>query len=219
MTGASPILSAGFLEWRVDEYPAIKPRRIEGTITMHARLWIAWIGCLAICACAREPATAPVAAAPPTPAASISPGILPYHPTVSFLNPGFPDPEAALNYMCDQLEPVRSNDRRVRHMDFWPHKGTPEWVQYNFESPKRISVVAVYWWDDTGTGESRVPTSWRLVYRDGDAWRPVANSEPFGVERDRFNEVHFTPVTTRALRLEVQQRPDFAAGIIEWKVQ
>ncbi len=38
-----------------------------------------------------------------------------------------------------------------------------------------------------------------------------------GIERDRFNYVTFTPVTTAALRLEAQLQPKFSSGILEWK--
>jgi uncharacterized protein len=35
---------------------------------------------------------------------------------------------------------------------------------------------------------------------------------------DRYNRVNFKPVTTTALRLEVQAQPDKSAAISEWKV-
>jgi hypothetical protein len=35
--------------------------------------------------------------------------------------------------------------------------------------------VEVYWFDDTGRGEVGVPQSSRILYQDGDQWRPVEN--------------------------------------------
>jgi hypothetical protein len=36
---------------------------------------------------------------------------------------------------------------------------------------------------------------------------------------DRFNRLTFKPVTTSALRLEVTAQPQWAAGLLEWKVE
>jgi hypothetical protein len=87
-----------------------------------------------------------------------------------------------------------------------------------FAKPATVSESSVYWFDDTGHGSVRVPASWRLLYKDGTAWKPVATSEPYGVARDRFNRVSFAPVTTSALRLEVAMQPAFSAGLQEWSV-
>jgi hypothetical protein len=142
---------------------------------------------------------------------------LPYHPTASFLNPGFPDREAGLNFMCDQLDPRNSRD--TSHMDLWPHLGTAEWVEYHFEAPRKVSGVSVYWFDDRGSGACRVPASWKLLYRDGQTWKPVEAQGTYGVELDQFNLVGIKAVTTDALRLELQCQPEVSAGILEWRVE
>ena len=36
---------------------------------------------------------------------------------------------------------------------------------------------------------------------------------------DRFNQVEFAPVTTKALRIEVELQPQFSGGVLEWRVQ
>jgi len=33
---------------------------------------------------------------------------------------------------------------------------------------------------------------------------------------DQFNEVHFSPVTTRELKMEVDLYPFYAGGVLEW---
>ena len=82
-----------------------------------------------------------------------------------------------------------------------------------------MSEVEVYWFDDTGHGQVRVPASWRLLHRSGDQWLPVQTSDPYGVATDRYNRVRFTPVETSALRLEVTMQKDWSAGVQEWKVR
>ena len=123
---------------------------------------------------------------------------------------------AALN---DQYEPKDSNDHSNRFFHWWPRKGTEEWVQYDFKRKEKISAVEVYWFDDTGRGECRIPESWRLMYREGDLWKPVANASPFGVAKDTFNRTTFEPVETNGLRLVVQLPPNFSTGIHEWRVE
>jgi DUF1680 family protein len=118
----------------------------------------------------------------------------------------------------DGEEPSSSSDP-ASYFDWWPTKGTSEWVEYAFEKPATVSECQLYWFDDTGHGEVRVPASWRLLYKDGDAWKPVAALEPYGVEKDRYNRVAFQPVQTNGMRVEITMQPKWSAGIQEWKVK
>lgn len=120
--------------------------------------------------------------------------------------------------LSDKLEPRNSNDQGMPRFTWWPHKGTAEWVQYDFEKPQKISGSAVYFFDDTGGGGCRIPKSWRLLYKDGNNWKELSNTGSYGVEKDKFNSVKFSPVQTTALRLEVQLQQDFSGGILEWRV-
>jgi hypothetical protein len=92
-------------------------------------------------------------------------------------------------------------------------------VQYEFAEPRRVTSVAVYWFDDTGVGQCRVPAGCKLLYRDGTEWRPVPGADSIGLELDKLNRVKFEPITTSALRLEVQLQEQFSAGILEWQVE
>jgi len=116
-------------------------------------------------------------------------------------------------------EDPSSSDDPSSYFDWWPRKGTTEWIEYAFEKPTAVSEVQVYWFDDTGRGEVRVPASWRLLYKDGDGWKPVAAAGPYGIERNRFNAVRFDPVTTSGLRLEVTAQPQWSIGVQEWRVK
>jgi len=125
------------------------------------------------------------------------------------------DTVAALN---DQIEPPNSHDLGPPRFTWWDHRGTREWVQYDFKERARVSAVEVYWFDDRATGHCRVPKSWRLLYRDGKAWKSIAGASGWGSERDRFNRVTFTPVTADGLRIEAQLQPECSGGILEWRV-
>jgi len=119
----------------------------------------------------------------------------------------------------DQWDPTDSNDHSKPYLHWWPNKGTKEWAQYDFAAPATISEAEVYWFDDTGRGECRVPASWRILYKSGNTWKPVDNISPYGVEKDKFNRVRFKPARTTALRLEIQLEEKFSAGIHEWRVK
>jgi hypothetical protein len=117
----------------------------------------------------------------------------------------------------DGLEPNSSNDQTIPRMTWWDHKGTTEWVEYDFGRARRVSSVSVYWFDDTGTGQCRVPRNWRVLYRDEDQWKEVSNPKPTPVARNRYNQLNFDPVQASGLRLEVQLQPGFSGGILEWR--
>jgi DUF1680 family protein len=119
----------------------------------------------------------------------------------------------------DQFEPAHSNDQAGSPLHWWPRKGTKEWVQYDFDRTVRVSEAEVYWFDDTGEGECRLPASWALFYREGGAWKPVEDASAFGVVKDRYNTVVFRPVRTTALRIELQLPEGYSSGILEWKVR
>ncbi len=119
----------------------------------------------------------------------------------------------------DQFLPRSSSDQSVPYTHWWPKKGTTEWVQYDFPDTERVSHVEVYWFDDTGTGECRIPQSWRILYKDGDAWKPVNTKGSMTTFADRVNGVSFASVTTVALRLELTSQSGYSTGLFEWKVE
>lgn len=124
-----------------------------------------------------------------------------------------------LSSLYDRLEPANSNGRNIPRFTWWPRRGSAEWVQYDFDAPRAVSRIEVYWYDDSQQkGQCRAPATWKLLYREGQTWREVPNPSDFGTELDRFNRVTFDPVTTNGLRIEVQLQDKLCAGILEWKV-
>jgi DUF1680 family protein len=122
--------------------------------------------------------------------------------------------------LCDEIVPANSGDVKTPRFTWWDHRGSKEWVQYDLEEPQKVSAVEVYWFDDAkANGQCRPPKSWRVVYRAGNEWKPVANASSYGTEIDKFNRTKFDPVETTALRLEVELAPGVSGGILEWKVE
>ena len=120
----------------------------------------------------------------------------------------------------DQLVPQNFTDGFAPNFDFWPHKGTSEWITYEFAKPTPVRAVSVSWFDDTGTGECHLPVSWRILYRTDDGqWQPVTNASDYTIRKRDPVKVTFDATTTKALRLEIQLPKDFSAGIYEWDVE
>ena len=147
--------------------------------------------------------------------------------------------------IVDGEDPASSDDP-TSYFDWWPTNGCGpnataappggapqrqcsqgEWIEMTFARPATVSETQVYWFDDTGHGGVRVPKSWRLLYKapstalgaGGGEWKPVDAIGDYGVAKDRYNTVHFKPVTTPALRLELTMQPQVSAGVQEWKVK
>lgn len=125
----------------------------------------------------------------------------------------------SIDAVSDARLPKNSNDHSISRFTWWPRRGGEEWIAYDFEKPRSVAAVEVYWFDDTGVGQCRVPKSWRVEWLDGAEWKPVAAAGPYGVEKDKSNRVTFTPVTTKHLRLVVQLQPELSGGILEWRVK
>jgi DUF1680 family protein len=120
----------------------------------------------------------------------------------------------------DQLLPQNATDGFAPNFDFWPHKGTAEWLEYRFAKPSEIKAISVSWFDDTGSGECRLPTSWRLLYQAADGqWQPVKATSDYLIRKTEPVKISIEPITTSALRLEIQLPAGFSSGLYEWSVE
>ena len=156
-----------------------------------------------------------------------------YQPSASYCHAG-----DTVDAIADGLEPCASNDRGIPRHTFLPRKGGLEWLQADFDSPRTVAKVRVYWCDDasrhdhTPTGpfksstmqdKCHVPKAWRLFYRtssngtDGE-WKRVETQDSPTVKVNQYNTLTFSPVTTTALRVEVHQADDSSAGVLEWQI-
>jgi DUF1680 family protein len=148
---------------------------------------------------------------------------LPPEPLVSYSRGAGSDPYEA---MFDGKEGQSSHDARTPHFTTYSFGGVEHgkmhWVRRNFDQPLTVSECAVYWFDESPTkGDVRLPKSWRVMWLDGKEWKEVANPGAYGIAADKFNKVTFKPVTTTALRLEVQtqnEKTRYAMGILEWSI-
>jgi DUF1680 family protein len=115
---------------------------------------------------------------------------------------GYNDQSDDIAAVYDGVNPLSSADESNLYFRMRPPVGQPAWVEYVFKKPVTISSTDVYFADDKRF--CKLPVSWRLAYRSGDAWKPVAARGAYSVQKDRFNGVQFEPVTTTSVRIEVE---------------
>jgi uncharacterized protein len=151
--------------------------------------------------------------------------------------PSSQDGSGDIRAIQDQREPVDSMDGAAPFLRLHPQSGDRAWIQYDFAKPEKVSSVEIYWKDDKQYCVP--PQGWRLLYKDGNEWKPVSTADPYPAAKDQFNKVSFAPVATSALRVEIQLQakvyrkgtlgpPDgnylaqdltwYECGIIEWRV-
>lgn len=119
----------------------------------------------------------------------------------------------------DQWEPSSSADISKPYHYWWLKKGSLETLAYEFDRPYKVSGVEVYWLDfDHYDGDFRVPQSWKLYYKAGSTWKEVEAQSEYGIKKDCYNVLKFTPVETTGLKIAAQLQEGASGGIIEWKV-
>ena len=78
----------------------------------------------------------------------------------------------------------------------------------------------IYWFDDTGHGECKVPKEWVMQVKEDSGWKTIhlKSGEKPGLILDAWNEVHFSPVTGREFRILLTQQDKWSSGIHEWQI-
>jgi uncharacterized protein len=119
----------------------------------------------------------------------------------------------------DQIDPMNSGDQSNTYLHWWPKNNTKEWIQYDFDKEYTVSESQVYWYDDGPFGGCRIPAQWKIYYKKDGEWVPVKNTAAYELAKDKLNTVRFEPVTTTALKLEVQLPEKHSTGVHEWIVK
>ncbi|WP_116043313.1 beta-L-arabinofuranosidase domain-containing protein [Amycolatopsis palatopharyngis] len=117
--------------------------------------------------------------------------------------------------LYDGRSPASSADTSIPRFTWWDRRGSTEWVQLDLREPRAVSQASVYWFDDTGFGQCRVPESWRVLWLDGGTWRPVTGASTYGTDPDLLHTVRFDQVRAQVLRVEATLRPGFSGGILQ----
>ena len=128
-----------------------------------------------------------------------------------------------LESVADGMYPgdASGNTESYCNFDFWPHLNTKEWIQYDFAKTEQIHKIGVCWFDDAKRGQGcAVPASWKILVQTEDGqWAEPTNVSRFPTDSEKMAYVTFDPVRAKAIRLEIQSKPRYSAGLYEWTVE
>lgn len=124
---------------------------------------------------------------------------------------------AYMEAIRDQILPARSQDNSCDFFHWWPRMNSTEWITYTFDKPLTLSRTQVYWFSDNGG--CKEPKAWRILYKKGNEWLPVKAKGEFSTALDKLNTTEFEPVTTEAVKMEVDTRQDASTGLYEWNIE
>jgi hypothetical protein len=125
----------------------------------------------------------------------------------------------ALPGINDQLLPKYSADKSHTLYHWWPATNEKHWIVYHFATPARVSECGLYWLKDIPQGGCDLPEWYKLYYKRGQNWVEVDAETPYPMMEDELNRIVFTPVTTTAMKLEVQLSEEYSVGLHEWTVK
>lgn len=129
-------------------------------------------------------------------------------------------PAPALSAINDRLVPKDGDDRSMPYYHWWPKNSSTEWIAYEFPQASTVQSATVYWFDDGPWGGCRVPKAWRMFYKDaGGKWQPVSGADKYPSVKGSACTVNFDPVTTTAVKMEIDLPEDNSAGVFEWSVK
>lgn len=117
----------------------------------------------------------------------------------------------------DQILPSGSNDKNCQFFHWWPNSNQTEWISYTFDKPYTISKSKVYWYDDNGG--CRPPAAWRLYYMKDGEWKEVTRKNEYGIQLNIINTTDFEPVTTTAVKIEIDLQAHSSSGMYEWIIE
>lgn len=124
---------------------------------------------------------------------------------------------ASIEGIRDQLLPAGSNDNNCPFFHWWPNQNQKEFISYTFDKPYTISKSKIFWFSDGGG--CKAPKSWKLFYDKGGEWVEVDAKNEYGVQLDIINTTDFEPVTTSAVKVEIDLPEDCSSGIHEWIIE
>ena len=117
----------------------------------------------------------------------------------------------------DQLLPAGSNDNNLPFFHWWPHSNQTEWISYTFDKPYTISKSKIFWFNDGGG--CKAPQRWRLYYDKDGQWEEVKAKNEYGIQLNIINTTDFDPITTTAVKVEIDLPTDCSSGIHEWIIE
>jgi DUF1680 family protein len=124
-----------------------------------------------------------------------------------------------LGAITDGRVPSLAADHSPPRWTSWPQRNRKQTITFEFDHPRPVSQVQIYWVDDDKA--IRVPASWSMELKVNGQWEDYGKylTDEYGVEKNMFNAVMPNTVkTAEGLRVLMQPRTNSAVGIYEIKI-
>ncbi len=126
------------------------------------------------------------------------------------------------------FEPVWSGDIDIPRL-IWAQKDLErtEWIQLDFDDTYSISKIKVYWaanprprlhFPELEYDTIVTPESWTVYYRENGQWKKIDTKTPYETKPNQYNEISFSPVNTKAVKIEAKLKPNKKAGVLQVKL-
>lgn len=93
-----------------------------------------------------------------------------------------------------------------------------DWVSFDFDKPKKVSTVYLYFFDDKGGVQP--PSEYQVEYWDGKQWNAVKDAKPLPVKPiANLNLVSFQPINTTGIRIVLTHKSNkIFSGLYEVEI-
>lgn len=131
----------------------------------------------------------------------------------------------AVSAVVDGHVPDRSDDQDQPRWTSLPFKNRGENIIFEFDRPRTVGSIAVYWYEEPGgEGENvRLPRGWWVDYRVGNGdWTRMKKyvTDDYGLERDKFNVVRpAAPLTCDAISIRILPQVGYCMGVHEVQLE
>ncbi len=136
---------------------------------------------------------------------------------------GFPKASASHTSRFDRIEFVNDGiiNYRPSPNNRWTAYESPDktdWLEIDFGEPKMVGRMELHLYDDRGGVQP--PTSYRVQYHEGNAWRDAANMNrsPKEPQGGTMNTVTFDPIKASRVRVVFNHAGSSRSGLTEIEV-
>jgi DUF1680 family protein len=125
--------------------------------------------------------------------------------------------------VVDGKIPNMSADQKQPRWTSLPFDNRGQNIVVEFDEPKTVGSIAIYWYEDPDTGKVKLPRGWWVDYRIGDGdWTRMKRraTDSFGLERDKFNVVRpKAPVRCDGVSIRILPQTGHCMGIHEIQLE
>jgi len=125
--------------------------------------------------------------------------------------------------VIDGKIPEKSADQTLPRWTTLPFKNRCENIIFQFDRPRTVGSISVFWYEDMTGDKVRLPREWWVDYRVGQGeWQRMNKyiTDDYGVQRDQFNLVRpAAPLMCDSLLIRVLPTVGYCSGVHEVQIE